>query len=329
MHAPQGAVSANTSADYLRTAPKPIFILAPMEDVTDTVFRQIVMKCGRPDLFFTEFTSTDGLVSAGHSKVMRRLVYTPKEKPIIAQIWGNTPAHYAEAAVMVKKMGFDGVDINMGCPVRAVAAKGFCSGLIRTPKLAVEIVQATKEAVPDLPVSVKTRIGFDTVQTEDWIGTLLEVEPAAITMHGRTAKDMSKVPARWEEIGKAVKLRDRMKKETLIIGNGDVMSYAQGLDLAKQYNVDGIMIGRGIFHNLWIFDTSVDPLQVTIRQRIELLIEHVRLFRSTWGPEAHFDRMKKYYKIYFSAIPNAAAIRNDLMQYDNADDTLAALKKLL
>ena len=308
---------------------KPFFVLAPMEDVTDTVFRQIVMKCGRPDLFFTEFTSTDGLVSAGHDKVMRRLVYTPKEKPIIAQIWGNTPAHYAEAALMVKKMGFDGVDINMGCPVKTVVAKGFCSGLIRTPKLAVEIVRATKEAVPDLPVSVKTRIGFDKIQTEDWIGTLLDTEPAAITIHGRTAKEMSKFPARWEEIGRAVQLRDRMKKETLIIGNGDVVSYAQGLDLVKKYHVDGIMIGRGIFQNLWIFNNKIDPATITFPAKIKLLIEHIELYRDTWGPEAHFDRIKKFYKVYFSGTPNAAVIRNGLMKYDNATDTVEHLKKLL
>ncbi len=300
---------------------KPIFILAPMEDVTDTVFRRIVLKCGRPDLFFTEFTSADGMVSKGKDKVLRRLVYTPEEKPIIAQIWGNTPAHYSEAARMVKEMGYDGVDINMGCPDKKIISKGFCSGLIRTPKLAVEIIKATKDAVGDFPVSVKTRIGYDKVQTEDWIGTILETNVVAISIHARTRDEMSKVPARWEEVGKAVKLRDSMKKETLIIGNGDVTSYAQGMDLVKQYGVDGIMIGRGIFQNLWIFNPDVDYATISLEKRIKILIEHLELFHKTW-PDAHFDRMKKFYKIYFSGIENAAHIRNELMQFKTAEDTI-------
>jgi len=311
------------------TLSKPFFILAPMEDVTDTVFRQVVIKCGRPDLFFTEFTNVDGMLSVGRKSVMQRLIFTEKEKPLIAQIWGNTPENYAKAARMVKKMGFDGVDINMGCPVKSMIKKGFCSGLIRNPKLAQDLIKTTKEAVGSFPVSVKTRIGFDTIQTKEWISALLEIEPVALSIHGRTVKEQSSVPAHWDEIGKARELRDTMKKNTLIVGNGDVLSKKQGEELAQQYKLDGIMIGRGIFRNLWVFDEAVDPTTRPLDYRLHLLIDHINLFRETWGEEAHFDRMKKYYKIYFSGLPGAAVLRNDLMQYDNAEDTLQHLNDML
>src|SRR5579859_5224679 len=201
--------------------PKPIFSLAPMEDVTDTVFRQILCSTGKPDVFFTEFTNVDGIASQGHDVVARRLKYTKAEHPIVAQIWGMIPQNYYKVAQELVEKGFDGIDINMGCPQHDVISHGACSALMNNHNLAGEIIQATKEGASfsrakNIPVSVKTRIGFKKIQTEEWIGFLLEQNLSLITVHGRTSAEMSKVPAHWSEIGKAVQLRDKWEKKNVI-----------------------------------------------------------------------------------------------------------------
>ena len=218
-----------------------------MEDVTDTVFRRIVAFCGRPDVFFTEFTSTDGLVSPGRLRVIERLEYTDEELPLVAQIWGNNPENYYKACQEIADRNFQGIDINMGCPVKKVAGKGCCSGLIDNPQLAGELIQAAKEGSKGLPVSVKTRLGYRKVQTEEWFSFLLEQDVPVITVHGRVAKHMSKYPADWDEIEKVVELRNQINPKTLIIGNGDVKSQAEITEKADSHGVDGVMIGRGIF----------------------------------------------------------------------------------
>lgn len=307
--------------------PKPFFVLAPMENVTDTVFRQVIIKCGKPDIFFTEFTNVDGLISKGRDHVIHRLQFTEMERPLIAQIWGNNPEHYYQAVKIVKELKFDGVDINMGCPVNKVVSKGFCAGLIRNPALAKEIILATQEAAGDMPVSVKTRIGYDRIQTTEWIEFLLTTKPAAITIHARTAAEMSKVPAHWEEIGKAVELRNKMKSETLIIGNGDVHSHTDGMNKCNQYHVDGIMIGRGVFNNLWIFNKNIDPQSITHTQKIKLLIEHIQLFNAVWGKKKNPEILKKFYKVYVAGVPDAVEFRSLLMDCKTADETITLLQK--
>lgn len=307
--------------------PRPFFALAPMENVTDTVFRQIVIKCGKPDVFFTEFTNVDGLISKGRDRVIHRLQYTEAERPLIAQIWGNNPEHYYQAVKIVKELKFDGVDINMGCPVNKVVSKGFCAGLIRNPALAKEIILATQEAAGEMPVSVKTRIGYEKAQTEEWIGFLLSLKPAAITVHARTATEMSKVPAHWEEIGKAVEIRNRMKSESLIIGNGDICSWADGMNKYHQYHPDGLMIGRGVFNNLWIFNKDINPSSITHQQKIELLIEHIQLFEKVWGKKKRTEILKKFYKVYVVGVPDAVEFRTALMECKTAEDTVELLKK--
>lgn len=300
---------------------KPIFILAPMDDVTDTVFRQIIDDLAPPDLYYTEFTSVDGMThEKGREPVLRRLQYTEKEHPLIAQIWGNDPQKFYEAAKMCKEMGYDGIDINMGCPEKSVFRRGMCSGLIHQPELAAEIIQATKKGSGGLPVSVKTRIGVRVIETENWLGHLLKQDIAALIVHGRTVKEMSKVPAHWDEIGKAVKLRDEIAPQTLIIGNGDVISYEDGLQKAKQYNLDGIMIGRGVFKNLWIFDKSGETPNWTLEQRLEMLLNHTRLFVKTWGNNKSFAILKKFYKCYLSDFDGAAEIRAQFMETSNLED---------
>lgn len=304
---------------------KPILILAPMDDVTDTVFRQVIIHCGKPDLFFTEFVNTDGLCSKGREKLLPKLKFEKNEKPIVAQIWGNNPQNYYASAKLIEKLGFDGIDINLGCPDRSIVRKGACSGLIKNTPLVKEIIKATQEGVKKIPVSVKTRIGYDKLQTEEWIGFLLEQNLDAITIHGRITTEMSKYAANWEEIGKAVQLRNLLKRKTLIIGNGDVKSYSEAIEKHKVYGVDGVMIGRGIFQNPWIFNPAKDLASVSKEEKIQLLIYHLNLFQKTYKGTRHFDSMKKFYKMYLSDFADAQNLRTKLMQYSTVEDSLKVL----
>lgn len=298
-----------------------------MEDVTDTVFRQIIAKCGKPDVFFTEFTNVEGMCSPGRDKVGKRLIFTNNEKPIVAQIWGNNPKNYFETAKLIKTMGFDGIDINMGCPEKPVIKKGSCAALINNHQLASEIILATREGAGSLPISVKTRIGIKDIQTEEWLGFLLGLNLDALIIHGRTVAEMSDVPAHWDEIEKVVKLRDRMKVKTLIIGNGDVKDLKDAMEKYKKYKVDGIMVGRGIFNNLWLFDKNVNPANISYQEKLKLLIEHITLFDKTWGKNKNFSIMKKFYKIYISGRPDATIVRGKLMEFKTASETLKFLKE--
>lgn len=307
---------------------KPFFVLAPMEGGTDTVFRQIVASCARPDVMFTEFTNVEGLLSKGRSEVIRRLYFSDIEKPLIAQIWGKNPQAYFEAAKEIQAMGFDGIDINMGCPEKTVVANGCCSALIENHLLAREIIEAVKKGSKGLPVSVKTRIGFKTIATNDWLSFLLEQDLEAITVHFRTQKEMSLVPAHWEEASKLRDLRDKINPGTIIIGNGDVITKKQGKELAEKYGLDGIMIGRGVFHNPYVFDETVDYENQTKEQRVELLKRHLDLFEQTWIEKYNVDErtfkklfppLKRYFKIYISGFEGASELRSHLMESQDVE----------
>jgi nifR3 family TIM-barrel protein len=316
-------------SNFWQILPKPFFVLAPMEEVTDTVFRRIISSCGRPDLMVTEFTSVEGLASEiGRSKVIHRLQYTSEEQPLVAQIWGITPEHYYQAGVYAREQGFAGLDINMGCPVKKVIKQGACSALIKNPSLASDVIKAAQEGSQDIPVSVKTRIGFGEIQTEEWIGFLLQHQLDALTIHGRTVKELSDYPAHWDEIGKAVKLKNKLSPETVIIGNGDILSYQQGLEMAGQYQVDGIMIGRGVFHNPWIFNPKIDPSNLSTEIKVQKLIEHIQLFDQTWGNEKNFAVMKKCFKMYLNNFPGASEIRSKLMTCNTAEESIEILKNI-
>jgi nifR3 family TIM-barrel protein len=309
---------------------KPLMILAPMEDVTDTVFRRIVMDCGAPDLFFTEFTNVDGMASNGDPEVSKRLLKTDIEHPIIAQVWGMKPENYYAAAKRLVAMGYDGIDINMGCPQKAVTSRGACSALMKNKPLAKEIIEATKQGAGKLPVSVKTRIGYNKIILEDWLEFLLQQDLAALTVHGRTVAEMSRVPAHWDEIGKARELRDMIAPQTLIIGNGDVKTLQEAKEKAKQYSLDGIMIGRGIFDNPWLFNANIAIETISINQRIELLTKHVQLYDETWENRKNFQILKKYFKIYISNFPGAQDLRTKLMETNTrkeVEDVVAEYQK--
>jgi len=247
---------------------KPFFVLAPMADVTDSPFRQVISACGAPDLFYTEFISADGLASVGYDRLIRHLKFSKKEKPIIAQFFSSNPENIYKVAKLAVKLGFDGVDINMGCPDKKIIKSGGGAALIKDFKLAKEIIIAAKRGAGKLSVSVKTRIGYSQIITEAWINNIIEAKPDAIIVHGRTMKEMSKVSCHWDEIAKAAKL---IKKAGIVaIGNGDVLNIADGIKKAREYRLDGIMIGRGIFQNPWIFNKKIDPSNIKPKDRIEL-----------------------------------------------------------
>lgn len=300
--------------DFWKQLKKPILCLAPMEDVTDAAFRRVIAKYGKPHVLFTEFTSADGLCSAGKKNMLHDLWFTDNERPIVAQLFGADPEKFAQAAKLVKKLGFDGMDINMGCPVKKIIKTGSCSELIRNPKLAQEIIFAVKKSAHPLPVSVKTRIGYNKNEVETWIPLLLETEPAALTIHGRTRKQMSKVPADWDAIARCVQIRDEMKSKTLIIGNGDVVSVAQAKIYAKKYGVDGVMIGRGIFGKPWLFNSRRKDENMTPRHRLEIMLEHTKTFSELFGKRKNFAVMKKHYKAYVSGWDGAKDLRVRLME---------------
>jgi len=353
-----------SSKGFWEKLKRPFFVLAPMADVTDTAFRQMVLLCGnpqtkrveqrpneseevlkhssayvasydgKPDVLYTEFVSCDGLCSEkGRPKLLPLLKFKENERPIVAQFFGANPKNFYKCAQLAAKLGFDGIDINMGCPAGKIVKQEAGSGLILTPNLAREIIRETKRGSGGLPVSVKTRIGYNKITTEEWISELIKEEPDAIIIHGRTMKEMSKVPAHWDEIGKAGVLC--RKAGILIIGNGDVVSYEDGVTKAKQYNLDGIMIGRGIFSNPWFFNTKIDPLTKTSAERIELLKKHIKLFTELWGnpPSAriggggkNFDTMKKFFKVYISGFDGAKELRTKLMFTKTAEDVFLMLK---
>lgn len=312
---------------------QPVFSLAPMEDVTDTVFREIIMGMTTPEklhVVFTEFTSVEGMNHpVGRERVSERLIVNDSERELlqksniklVAQIWGRNPEIYHNIAKHItENYKFDGIDINMGCPVKKVFKIGACSALIGEPDLAKEIVLATKEGT-NLPVSVKTRTGIKEHQTEDWISNLLEVEPAAIILHGRTQRMQSEGEANWDEIRKAVQLKNQINPGIPFHGNGDIFSYEQGIKRIAETGAEGVMIGRGIFHNPWFF--MPEKKEITKEERIEKLLEHTKLFERTWIPNKNFNILKRFYKIYLNSFEGAAKMRADLMQVKNYDEVYA------
>ncbi len=307
--------------NFWQTLEKPIFILAPMEDVTDTVLRQVIARCGKPAVFFTEFTNVEGMFSKGARHIVHRLQYTEVERPIVAQIWGTRPENFFKAAKQLIEMGFDGIDLNMGCPASGVAQKGACSGLINNRPLAKEIIDATKEgAAGEIPVSVKTRLGFRAIDFE-WIQFVLEQKPAVLTVHLRTVSEMSKVPAHWDKLQTVVEMRNALSNETLIIGNGDIKSLNDARQKAAEFGADGAMIGRGIFENPYLFSETTSLSDKTPQEKMQLLLDHMHLWQATWGDSKHFPVLRKFFKVYANGFPGAQELRIQLMETQSPEET--------
>lgn len=326
-------------ANFWELIPKPFFALAPMEDVTDTVFREIVAGMADPKylrVLYTEFVSVDGLSHpVGKKKVSHRLQVNESERVLlkeknihlVAQIWGKNPELFHRTArEITNDYDFDGIDINMGCPVKKVVKNGCCSALIDQPSLAKEIILATMEGT-NLPVSVKTRTGIRTHETERWITTIMETRPAAVVLHGRTQKQQSDGLANWDEIAKGAVIRNQVSPETVFVGNGDVSSVEQGAELAAIHGLDGIMVGRGIFHNPWIFQPGHPAPDKA--EKLSRLLLHTQLFETTWGKGKNVNILKRFYKIYTHEFPDAAKIRVRLMEANSYEEIYSLLEKEL
>ncbi len=337
---------------------RPIFVLAPMADVTDCAFRQIIAKysnhgkftrtgesLGGPDVFWTEFVSADGLAHpVAKEKLLIDLKYSENERPIVAQIFGGKPENIREAAKLCKDLGFDGIDINMGCPDRSVEKQGAGASCIKNPELAREIIRAAKDGGGGLPISVKTRIGYNKNEIDTWLRVLLEEEIAVLSVHLRTRKEMSDVPAHWELMPEIVKLRDEMEKETLIIGNGDVVDLDDAKKKCAETGCDGAMLGRAIFGNPWLFNKSGIPFEATwerdgastrnfsaekypcdskgipLDAKLKVIVEHTKLFEEMLGGHKNFAIMKKHYKAYVNGFDGAKELRVKLMEAENATE---------
>jgi tRNA-dihydrouridine synthase len=311
--------------NFWQDLPKPFFILAPMEAVTDVVFRHVIAKAAPPDVYVTEFTNTASYFSPkGRESTRGRLTFTEDEQPMVAQIWGNTPEYFEFMAKGLKEQGFKGIDINMGCPAKDVIKTGSCSGLILKPDLAAEIIAATKKG--GLPVSVKTRLGFTrTDEYIDWLTHILKQDIVNLTIHLRTRKEMSKVPAHFELIAEIKKLRDEIAPQTLLTINGDIRDRQHGMELVKKYGVDGIMIGRGVFTNPFAFEK--EHREHSKEELLGLLHTQLDLF-DQYDKEIprKFDPLKRYFKIYVRDFPGAAELRDQLMHTKTTDEAREVLK---
>lgn len=307
----------------------PFFVLAPMYDVTDSVFRRVIALCGKPDVMFTEFVSVDGL---SHPASRDRMIdyyfsFSREERPLIAQIWGNDPEKFRAAATIIKDLGFDGIDINMGCPDKKVVKAGMGGAMIADPVRAVEVIAATKEASGGLPVSVKTRMGTTTDVTETWLEALVGARPAAITLHARLVKDMSRVPADWNAIARAVSIA---KPASIpVIGNGDVKSREQGIELAAKTGCSGIMVGRGVLGNYWFFNEDKNIAEISPQEKLAVVAQHATMFDDLYVKKGikRFHMMRKHLAAYATGFSGARELRSKLMCAEDSSQVRTLISK--
>ena len=274
-------------------------------------------------MMYTEFVSADGLCRAGEegrAKLMRDLFFSDAERPIVAQFFTSTPEHMEKAAALAQELGFDGVDINMGCPDKTIEKQSAGAKLILNPKRAQELIAAAKRGAPNLPVSVKTRLGYNKDVLEEWLPALLAAEPAAIVVHARTRKEMSKVPARWERVKRAVEIRNELGSKTLIIGNGDLKDLEDAGQKVKESGADGAMLGRAVFGRPWLFSNSYELRNMSVEKRLIVLVEHTKLFEELLGDIKSFAIMKKHFKAYCEGFPGAKELRIKLMEAKDASE---------
>ena len=333
-------------SNFWQELKKPFFCLAPMSDVTDIAFRFMLAKYGKDRenkdrvVFWTEFVSADGLCNKlARKKLSYLLEYSERERPIVAQVFGANPENMKKACQYVASLGFDGIDINMGCPDKSVVSQGAGAGLIKTPKLAKEIIQAAHAGIEaaglHIPVSVKTRIGFNKEEIDVWIGELLKEDISALTIHLRTTKELSLVPAHWNLMKRIIELRNKISPDTLIIGNGDAESIEDARTKCRETGCDGVMIGRGVFGNPFFFAKknvlSEVEGRVSISEKLKILIEHTQIFDEKLLKPKHknFAVMKKHFKAYVNGFEGAKELRVKLMETENAKQVEKIIKDFL
>jgi nifR3 family TIM-barrel protein len=316
--------------DIIRTEARrdktPFFVLAPMADVTDAAFRRMFAKYGKPAVTWTEFVSADGLCLGGRKVLVRDLEFTEAERPIVAQLFTSTPSHMYEAVKLCRELGFDGVDLNMGCPDKSIEKQGSGAAHIKDFANAKAVYEAALSAAGDMPVSIKTRLGYNKVEADTWIRNLLSLNLPALTVHLRTRKELSLVDAHWDLMPSIVKMAKEVAPETLIIGNGDIKNLADGREKVLSSGCDGGMIGRGVFGNPFAFNPDIDFATFTLPKRFEILLEHTRLFEQLLGDIKSFAIMKKHYKAYVNNFDGAKELRTELMDCKNSDEIELILK---
>ncbi|MCK4636036.1 MAG: tRNA-dihydrouridine synthase [Candidatus Moranbacteria bacterium] len=316
--------------NFWKKLKKPIFALAPMYDVTDSVFRKIIAERSNLDVvYFTEFVSVDGINHPeGRKKLEHLLWFDGKDRPIVAQLFGNNPENFKKAAQLCVELGFDGIDINTGCPEKNIIKQGAGSALIQNPELTKEIVQATIEGAGKIPVSLKTRIGFNKNEIDEWIPFLLKIKNlAALTIHLRTRKEMSLADAHWELMSEIVEMKNELNPEIILLGNGDVKTVLEARQKVEEIGCDGVMIGRGIFGNPWLFNDPV--LEISLEEKLKTMIKHTDLYEKTFKGIKNFYIMKKHYKAYISGFDGASDLRAKLMEVDSADEVREIVDKFL
>lgn len=317
-------------------ADRPIVVLAPMADVTDSVFRQMIAKYSRmgeseggPDVMWTEFVSCDGLCSAGREILRNDLIYDENERPIVAQLFTDNPKNMYEAVNLCRELGFDGVDINMGCPVGTIVDQGAGSALIRNPELAKELILAAQSAAGDMPVSVKTRIGWNEIEYKTWLRELLSMNIPVLTIHLRTRREMSAVPAHWELYQEIKNYCKSLSPETIIIGNGDVSDLQEAKSKYTDINIqaEGVMIGRGVFGRPWLFDWRNVDKELSLVDKFRIMLEHTKLYEERLGQTKSFAIMKKHYKAYVNGFDGAKELRMKLMEANNYSEIEGIVKE--
>lgn len=338
---------------FWKTLPQPFVGSAPMDGVTDHAFREILAEFSAPDVIFTEFVNVEGLCHNA-DQLLKTLLYSRKQRPIVAQVYGKTPESFRQVAILVCELGFDGIDINMGCPSKNVTSGGSGAGLIQTPDLAVEIIEAVRQGVDDwanganctncpdfskefcqlvtkqslidqknsdrkkIPVSVKTRIGTSEPEIDSWILRLLETKPDALSIHGRTTKQAYKGQANWEVIGKIAQLAKNTGSPTLIIGNGDIQSRTQGEELAKKYSLAGVLIGRAMQGNPFVFSSDLSPE----KNFPKIALKHAQLYEKYFShlPKYSFLPMRKHLAWYIKGVPEAKLVRRELVRTNSSQE---------
>lgn len=359
----------------------PVIGLSPMDGVSDFSFREITKKYGNPDIIYTEFVNVMGLCIAGYN-TLKEFDYTESQRPIIAQIYGNNPEYFYHAAKVVVALGFDGVDINMGCPAKTVTQSGSGAALIKNPTLALEIIDSVKRGVRDyvdngklsglndktlkavnlkikdnikaleklkisdnklssgqinlyagndkskfqrvlIPVSVKTRIGYDKPITEDWISTLDSANPDWLAVHGRTLKQMYSGESNKLELIKAV---NSTSKAVLI--NGDIKDYSDALKAINETKAFGVLIGRASFGNPWVFNKKYSDNLITLEDRVKVMIDHTKLFiKHNPDPRAFFQ-LRKHFGWYMKGFDGAKELREKLFRSSSLDEVNKIVKSI-
>lgn len=328
----------------IKSKNRALFVLAPMADVTDIAFRTVIADAASPDIYWTEFVSADGLIRAteeGKYKLKKDLLFDKeKQRPIIAQLFSSTYEYMYQAVKLCIELGFDGVDINMGCPDKSIEKQKCGSAMIKNPDLAVQVIKAAKDARKDFgdvdfAITVKTRVGYNKVEINTWIPLLLDQEVDLITVHARTRKEMSKVPANWDYVKEVVKLRDEWqknnpdKKAPYIFGNGDVQNVKDGYEKCEYSHADGVMIGRAMFGNPWFFKDIENEYTPTREDRIKFLIKQIQIFDKELGDVKSFAVMKKFFKTYMTGFDDAKDIRGEIMEMGNAKEVIEFLENKL